>query len=968
MSWLTVSTVEPCSICGKPDWCSRSDDGTVVLCRRVAEPGAVSRSDKSGVEYHLHFNGSKPEKGKEFDPYALAEPELEGEPTRYQYPAAPPDDRDRAYRVFLAALDLRSSHRRDLENRRRIPAEAIDVFGYRSFPTSLEAREAAMKAVRQHCGSLDRLLRIPGFTVVELKQEFAEIEGEMRFIGPHGEVKKRKADIPRYDGTVVPVRDLQGRILALKIRLDDDSAGKMRMFNCRTAEGSGLPLQVHVPLHPFIPTERVRITEGEIKADVATMMTGTLTLGLPSAGAWRLALPILRELGTKVVVLAYDADASTKKGVAGPLARCALYLAERGYEVEVETWSYQLGKGIDDVVAGGMGANIKTLGGKAAWREIGDRLKAAGHPVEAQISARAIIADLVARASGDAAYALQPDVIEAWVVLDLAPDRRALEELLEAALKGKVLTQWRRLVAAERRKVREEQKARSRLRQEEAEREAIQQGEVVLARGDAVELGIRLLAAIAPKDRNQKPDGKLVVYDEGDLYLYDKDTGLWAGVSLSRQSRIIQRFAGARVRGLERPLRINSTREAISMAHDQVEKEGFFADAPPGIAFANGFVTIHDEGPRLGRHSPEQRARHRYEFDFEPDAQPHRLVAAAAQWFDGAEDADQRVQTIQEFFGLSLLGLAPRLGGIALVLLGAGANGKSTLIETIEACFPPDSTASVIPHDWTNEQKVAGLAGKLLNVVGELPARDLQETSTFKAVITGERVQGKVVYRPPFFFLSMAGHVFAANALLGAGDLSHGFFRRFTIVAFERTFALSEQDRGFAKAIIEAERPAIVSWLLRGAASAIQRGRLCDPPPSADTLKAKWKIDSDPVRRFLVEATEDEPVRDRMARASGLYEQYRDWAEKNGHTGRLASNTFGMRAKAIIRDWALDCGDKRLSCLQADDRRALINTGCIETKRGNFYPVRLRADSDTDDELPEDASEDAEIRRIMESI
>jgi len=38
-AWAEVKKSNPCPLCGKPDWCSVSDNGEAVLCRRL-DPGS----------------------------------------------------------------------------------------------------------------------------------------------------------------------------------------------------------------------------------------------------------------------------------------------------------------------------------------------------------------------------------------------------------------------------------------------------------------------------------------------------------------------------------------------------------------------------------------------------------------------------------------------------------------------------------------------------------------------------------------------------------------------------------------------------------------------------------------------------------------------------------------------------------------------------------------------------------------
>jgi hypothetical protein len=36
--WRRVSGAHPCPVCGKPDWCLTSADGTAAICARVESP------------------------------------------------------------------------------------------------------------------------------------------------------------------------------------------------------------------------------------------------------------------------------------------------------------------------------------------------------------------------------------------------------------------------------------------------------------------------------------------------------------------------------------------------------------------------------------------------------------------------------------------------------------------------------------------------------------------------------------------------------------------------------------------------------------------------------------------------------------------------------------------------------------------------------------------------------------------
>ena len=61
------------------------------------------------------------------------------------------------------------------------------------------------------------------------------------------------------------------------------------------------------------------MTEGELKVDVATVLSGTLTVGLPGVTNYRTAVSLLRELEVSTVLLSIDADARETRPVARAL-------------------------------------------------------------------------------------------------------------------------------------------------------------------------------------------------------------------------------------------------------------------------------------------------------------------------------------------------------------------------------------------------------------------------------------------------------------------------------------------------------------------------------------------------------------------------------------------------------------------------------------------------------------------------
>ena len=156
-------------------------------------------------------------------------------------------------------------------------------------------------------------------------------------------------------GLLVPVRDTAGRIVAFQVRLDDVQPGGSRYIWLSSTRhgGPGPGTPPHVPLHDGATREVVRVTEGPLKASIATMLDpdGILTVGFAGVDTWPTILPVLQELGARTVHVAFDADCRRNRRVAFQLRACAQELARLGFRRVLETWDEP--KGIDDLFASG---------------------------------------------------------------------------------------------------------------------------------------------------------------------------------------------------------------------------------------------------------------------------------------------------------------------------------------------------------------------------------------------------------------------------------------------------------------------------------------------------------------------------------------------------------------------------------------------------------------------------------------
>lgn len=214
----------------------------------------------------------------------------------------------RAYESLLRNLPLEDAHRAGLRGR-GLDDKEIDRRGYRTLRNVHRGRAAQAAHVRLG----DDVLAVPGFVR-----------------GDYGVTLQGDST-----GLLVPVRDLQGRIQALKIRREGDPK---YVYLTSGEQGPSPGSPVHVPLGVGAASV-VRVTEGELKADVCVALGATPTIGVPGVSQWRQALPVLRELGACTVVMAYDAhDVRNKPPVFEQAEALWQALKQEGFEVELEDW------------------------------------------------------------------------------------------------------------------------------------------------------------------------------------------------------------------------------------------------------------------------------------------------------------------------------------------------------------------------------------------------------------------------------------------------------------------------------------------------------------------------------------------------------------------------------------------------------------------------------------------------------
>ena len=274
---------------------------------------------------------------------------------RAKAPEWPPAEAEFVDEVYNALLDkftiAHDKHYIDALVKRGLSLDQVTAEKYGRFPLNhgTFAAQLAEKFTRE------KLLGVPGF--------FLKDGAELWIAGG--------------TGLLIPIRDPAGKIVAILVR-PDRPIGKNKYYYLSSANkgGYGPGSRVHVPRGVVGPMKSLRVTEGGLKANIATALSGIPTIGIPGVDGWRKAVVIAKSFEVQDIHIAFDMDCVVNPKVGQALFDCFTGLAAEGFSVYFERWDAADGKGIDDLLAAGKFPEV--LAGSEAKEAVRAIAKAAG--------------------------------------------------------------------------------------------------------------------------------------------------------------------------------------------------------------------------------------------------------------------------------------------------------------------------------------------------------------------------------------------------------------------------------------------------------------------------------------------------------------------------------------------------------------------------------------------------------------
>lgn len=318
----------------------------------------------------------------------------------------------------------------------------------------------------------------------------------------------------------------------------------------------------------------------------------------------------------------------------------------------------------------------------------------------------------------------------------------------------------------------------------------------------------------------------------------------------------------------------------------------------------NGTVNLETE--TLMPYSNEYRLTGQFQANFRQVSDPEFKNSRLKRFLDEILDLESQL-TLQEAMGLLI---SPRAQEVqqAFIFLGNGKNGKSALMEIMQALIGSrDNICSIGLSDFSKDFDISAAEGKIANIVMDDDLSGVKVGAAFKSMICGEAVRVNRKNKDIKVMNFNMTHYFNLNRLPSASDKSDGFYRRFCIIPFNNTFGTEEEfqnglttharDPIVTRKIIDEELDLFFWWALQGLKRLkVNNWKLTISKAALQEMEI-FKADSDSAYAFFSERIEASPGNDLPV--ASVIAAYDCFCGQNGINKPMSGSALGKQLKSF---------------------------------------------------------------------
>lgn len=331
--------------------------------------------------------------------------------------------------------------------------------------------------------------------------------------------------------------------------------------------------------------------------------------------------------------------------------------------------------------------------------------------------------------------------------------------------------------------------------------------------------------------------------------------------------------------GIKGVLGIASALVEFAATIDDLDADPYLLNCANGtLDLRTGHLRPHDPADRLAKVTNAA---------YRGDAEPTVWDAFLEQVLP---DADERGY-LQRVIGQALFGRVTE--HLLPVLIGTGANGKSTMCNAVTAALG-DYAAVIDPSllmaqrgDRTAGPELMELLGARLVIGSETEDGRHLDESTMKRLTGGDQLTARRLYREPVTWTPTHQIVYVTNHLPKVKGNDPAVWRRVRVVPFEVVVPPEDRDTQLPQTLL-LHADAILSWAVAGYRDWQERGM--SEPPSVLAATGAYQSESDAVARFVSEGCMVSPAASATTRE--IYAAWQRWAIADGAES-LTEKAFG---------------------------------------------------------------------------
>ena len=264
---------------------------------------------------------------------------------------------------------------------------------------------------------------------------------------------------------------------------------------------------------------------------------------------------------------------------------------------------------------------------------------------------------------------------------------------------------------------------------------------------------------------------------------------------------------------------------------------------------------------------------------FDPNAKAPRWIRFLNEIF--MENPDL-IEFVHRFIGYSLTGSTQEQ--VFSMCYGTGSNGKSVFLNIVRGLmgsyatntsFSTFETSRIPGNKIPND--IAALVGKRLVTVSEVQEGCKWNEGLVKSVTGEDPISARFLHQEYFTYTPQFKLWLAVNHKPISTDTSDAFWRRLHLIPFLNNFKGQKRDNDLPRKL-KAEYSGILAWAVNGCQKWLEKG--LDPPDTVTAATEEYRREEDIIQSYLDERTDRND--DAKISAQRLYEDYKEWCEKNG--------------------------------------------------------------------------------------